>query len=293
VISREELEAAHCWENDDAVPRRPDMTAYRRMLRLRQARWREEHGHPVGSQPIAPKPGQKARPAGARMPLEYARETGANFVTDTARAAARHRTSYVEKHQSFDHQRWWADLLSAPALAVNLFAEADAGALWGGSAYETRYAYSPGRFDPAYLDSLRSFDAAFLGVGEVVAVQVNYHEYARMAIPKPAEHLARRRREVVKRSGAFALGAVDVLERRSDLCLVWLEHLLLLSMLQHSSGAWAWGRYVVVYPEANFDLAGMCARYRELLADDSTFDTMTIEQLPMPAAVRERYLARR
>jgi hypothetical protein len=64
-------------------------------------------------------------------------------------------------------------------------------------------------------------------------------------------------------------------------------------MLQHPSGVWARGRYVVVHPETNSDLAGMCARYRELLADDSTFDTMTMEQLPMPDAVRDRYLAER
>jgi hypothetical protein len=85
---------------------------------------------------------------------------------------------------------------------------------------------------------------------------------------------------------------------RSDLPVLWLEHLLLLSMLQHASGSWSWGRYVVVHPEANEDVAGMCARYRELLADDSTFATMTLEELlgagALPAktaaALRERYL---
>ena len=28
--SRQELEAAHCWENDDRVPGRPAMTEFRR-----------------------------------------------------------------------------------------------------------------------------------------------------------------------------------------------------------------------------------------------------------------------
>jgi hypothetical protein len=79
---------------------------------------------------------------------------------------------------------------------------------------------------------------------------------------------------------------------------MWLEHLLLHSMLQHESGAWTWGRYVVVHPADNPDLADGCARYRELLADDSTFASMRLEGLlgakALPArttsALRERYL---
>jgi hypothetical protein len=81
---------------------------------------------------------------------------------------------------------------------------------------------------------------------------------------------------------------------------MWLEHLLLLSMLQHPDGAWRWGRYVVVHPAGNSDLAGACARYRTLLADDSTFSSLTLEELLRSGglsrktanALRERYLPR-
>jgi hypothetical protein len=79
---------------------------------------------------------------------------------------------------------------------------------------------------------------------------------------------------------------------------MWLEHLLLLSMLQHESGVWTWGRYVVVHPAGNTDVADAEARYRDLLADDATYATMTVEALlgtrALPAAttraLRERYL---
>ena len=47
--------------------------------------------------------------------------------------------------------------------------------------------------------------------------------------------------EVAERSGAFRRGATDALEERSDSAVMWLEHLLLLSMLQHPSGAWSVG----------------------------------------------------
>jgi hypothetical protein len=101
ALSQQELEAVHSWEADDRVPGRPELTAFRRQLRHHQSRWLESKGHPIGSQPIAPKPGGAARLVGSRLPLAYARETGANFLTPGALDAARARTSMIEPHQSF------------------------------------------------------------------------------------------------------------------------------------------------------------------------------------------------
>jgi hypothetical protein len=310
--SREELEAAHCWEADDHVPGRPAMTAFRRKLRYHQAVWREANGHPIGSQPIAPREGKPSRPVGSRLPLDYARETGATFLTAGALDAARARTSFVEPHQSFDHQRLWAELLWSATLAFNLFGDLAADlaladravhAWWPdapGTVSEIRFAHSPGRFDPAYLGSLRAFDAAFVldlddGTHAIVAVDIEYHEQARSAIRKPiglTRHL-----EVAERSGAFESGTVEAVDR-TDLLVMSLEHLLLLSMLQHESGAWTWGRYVVLHPAGNTDFADACGRYRALLVDRSTFGSATLELLldagvlrpRTVAALRERYL---
>lgn len=303
-MSRPELEAAHCWEAEDRVPGRPEMTEFRRCLRLHQARWREAHGHPIGSQPIVPKPGKETRPVGSRLPLDYARDTGANFLTSSALAAARARTAQVEPRQSFDHQRLWADLLWSPALGLNLFGDVDGDRFvthwWPdapGRVREIRFVHSPGWLDPAYLGSLRAFDAAFvLDGGGIVAVDVKYHERAKPETPKP-ENLGRYL-QVAERSGAFAPGTAESLAGRSALAVMWLEHLLLLSMPQHESGAWSWGRYVVVHPAGNTDIAGLCARYRALLEDDSTFMSITLEELldagvharATAAALRERYV---
>ena len=46
-----ELEAAFCLDRNDEIPSRPAMAAFRQRTRLHQARWREAHGHPIGSQP--------------------------------------------------------------------------------------------------------------------------------------------------------------------------------------------------------------------------------------------------
>jgi hypothetical protein len=79
---------------------------------------------------------------------------------------------------------------------------------------------------------------------------------------------------------------------------MWLEHLLLLSMLQHVSGAWSWGRYVVIHPAGNSDFGDGCTRYRDLLVDDSTYSSATVEKLldadvlapDTAGALRDRYL---
>ena len=311
--SRKELETAHCWEADDRVPGRPEMTDFRRRLRYEQGRWRESKRHPIGSQPIVPREGTLSRRVGSRLPLRYAKETGANFLTAGALDAARARTSIIEPHQSFDHQRLWSDLLWSPTMAFNLFGDlaADLGLadravhVWWpdapGTVFEVRFAHSPGRFDPAYLNSLREFDVAFmLDLGDrtqgIVAVDTKYHERTKPETPKPSN--LRRYLEVAERSGVFEPGATDKVKGRSELAVMWLEHLLLLSMLQHVSGTWSWGRYVVVYPADNSDFAGACARYRALLVDQSTFASVTVEELldagalpaPTVAAFRDRYI---
>jgi hypothetical protein len=312
--TREELEAAFCWEADDAIPGRPAMSAFRRRARYQQARWRQAQGHPIGTQPIVPKPvDTRVRPVGSRLPLDRARETGANFVSAAALDAVRARTSFIEPRQSIDHQRLWADLLSSAALSFNLFGDLAADldladrAVHGwfpdapGRVSEIRFAHSPGWFDPAYLNSLRSFAAMFVldlddGSRGLIGVETMYHERNKPETPRPDNQA--RYREVARRANVFVPGAIDALTKRGDLCVMWIEHLLLFAMLQHPTDNSTWGRFVVVHPAANVDLVDACSRYRALLADDTTFATMTLEHVldttPLAgsniAALRDRYL---
>ncbi len=314
TITSEALHAASCWEADDQIASRPAMTEFRRSARYHQAIWRESHHLPIGTQPIAPKHGDaRVRWVGSRLPVDYALRTGGNFVAPAALAAVTARLARVEPHQSIDRQRLWADLLSSQALAFNLFGDlaadfdlADTAVhSWfpdtPGHVCDVLFAHSPGRLNPAYINSLRDFTCAFVlqlddGTRGILSIDVKYHERTKAETPRP-ENLTRYI-EVAQRSGKFTEGAIDVLAARGDLCVMWLEHVLQFSMLQHPSRAWSWCRYAVLYPRGNFDIADVTRRYRSMLIDDTTFATITLEQVldsdALPAststALRDRYL---
>jgi hypothetical protein len=289
--SREELEAAHCWEADDRVPGDPELTAWRRAVRLHHARWREAHGLPIGSQPMRPRPGAPARPVGSRLELSYAEETHAAFLTPAARAVASERLALVEPHQTLDRQRLVADLLWPLGLAVNLFGDLAADLTLAdravhrwfpdapGRVAAIRLAHSPGRLDPSYVNSLVAFDVAVVldlgdGTTGLIALDVRYQQPLKREEPKPAN--LPRYREVHERSSAFGSGALDAVVG-TPLTETWLEHLLLHSMLQHPTASVRWGRYVVVHPEANTDVASWCRRYEGALDDRTTFAAATLE----------------
>ena len=310
MVSRTELEAEHCWLDHDEVPRDPWMTEFRRRVRHHHARWRHDNGFPIGTHRV--RPGTEPRLIGSQLDVEFARETGASFLTTRARNVAHARAELVEPHQIFNQQSFWADLLSSEALAVNLFGDLASDldratravqAWWPGTpgrVTEVRFAHSPGRLDPTYSNSRRSFDALFVlelpdGSNGALAVDVTYRELIERKGVKAA-HLPRFI-DIHDRSGAFTPDTADRLHR-SRLAMVWLEHLLLLSMLQHESGRWTWGRYAMVHPAANTNVAGAIDAYRDVLRDDRTFAASTIEELlaakvlapKTGAALRRRYV---
>ena len=124
------------------------------------------------------------------------------------------------------------------------------------------------------------------GTRGIIAVDTKYHERIKRERPKPSRLW--RYHEVHERSGAFAPGAIDAVDG-TELLVTWLEHLLLLSMLQHEQDPWTWGRYVVVHPAGNTDYAEATARYQDLLVDRSPFASTTLEQLL--AETRKRSVA--
>ena len=288
--TQQELEAAFCWEREDEVPGRQEMTTFRRRYRLHQAMWRERHGHPIGSQPIAPE-GKPFRPVGSRLPLDYARETGANFVTPGALAAVRQRTAVVEPNREHRPSTRLGRPTWLPSVAFNLFGELAADAGLADSAVQTwwpdvpgrvvdvRFAHSPGWLGsrvPEQPPSVRHCSSPSED-GRPGAVDVKYHERAKGGKCPSLRNLERYVEVAEQARRIFMPGAIDELQEcRSLQCPMWLEHLLLhLDAPAGESGSWTWGSAITssFTPSDNSAVADLHAsRYRELLLlDDSTF----------------------
>lgn len=283
-INKEELERRHVWEASDRVPNDEDMTAFRRLARLQQAKWRESKGYPIGT--------FKGHELGSR--LEDPDDEGRNFLSDHIREAVKHRLSAKEDHQQLDPARLQTNMLSSMPLCFNLFGE-----LWDRPAEATKalhawlgdaegeverlhFEWSPARLDPDYLGNRTAFDAAFLlrhrdGSRGVVGVETKYHEVANKE-EAPGPNRLPRYEEVTESSGIFRPDWRDKLVG-TNLQQIWLDHLLVLAMLQHSSGEWSWGRYLLVRPAGNSSFRDLAQEYRELLTNSETFVELTIEDL--------------
>ena len=302
----------NCWFSSDSAPHDPETTAWKRSARLYQAEWRKDRGYAIGAKPY--RGGVKATPIGSRIALEFARKSGSNFLTPRVLSAVRYRLDHRERGETLDEERLWADLLSSMPMCFNLFGDLHndpkaatraAAALWPDAPTgraSVRFEFSPGHGDPEFLGNHSAFDAAFEidmenAGSAIVGIETKYHEHAKpAAAPKPVR-LARYE-EVTERSGVFISGWRDRLIG-TELQQIWLDHLLVLSMLQHPSERWSWGRFVLVYPGDNPSFARTAAEYQAVLRDTPTFESRTVESLldvagafdeATVASFRERYL---
>jgi hypothetical protein len=171
-----------------------------------------------------------------------------------------------------------------------------------GKVQAVHFEWSPKRLTPCqFLENRSAFDVAFemdIGKGElgIIGIETKYHEHCKAEKP-PSENRLRRYTEVTNKSLAFAPGAIKMFVG-TELQQIWLDHLLALSMLQHSSRKWTWAKFVLVHPAKNPSYANAAKAYSKLLADRSTFEVHTLESLlesksfPKDAATKfqERYL---
>ncbi len=312
-VTAAELAEQHCAFDLDCVAGRPDVTDFKKRARWQQAWWRQLNSLPLGAHSSGEP--RTVKPNGSKIEESAARSTGGNFLSAAIRSAVEYRLAHPQPNQMLREQRLRADLLSSMPMCFNLFGElqessarlaAAVDQLWPdhpGEGVEVRFEWSPGRLDPQYLNNKSAFDVAFLlDLGDqqrgVIGVETKYHEDIKSeAVPDPKTRLPRYL-AVTETAGIFHDGWQAAVVG-TDLQQLWLDHLLVLSMLQHPEAGWAWGRFVVAYPTANPSVRGAAHRYRELLSDADTFQIATIEELldahilqtpATEAAFRERYL---
>jgi hypothetical protein len=312
--SREELIARRVLEGVDRVPGDRETTAFKQRARLHQALWREAQGLPEGTEPTRPRAGAPTRPIGSRLEINFAFETGANFLSDGARAAAQHRVGNPEPKQALSPDRLYADLLSSMPMCFNLFGplwadrELAAKAIAGwwpdapGRLSAIRFEWSPGRqLRGRYLENRTACDVAFEvataeGARGVVGVETKYHEHCK-AGASPSPERVKRYLEVVGTCGVFKQGAIDAI-LGTRLQQIFLDHLLVLSFLHDGTRPYQWAKFVLVHPSRNPSFANAARDYAAWLSDSSTFEVRTLESflegdaLPPEAvsAFRTRYL---
>lgn len=290
-IDRAELEPMGCWFPADDVDKNGPMTWFKRRARLHHARWREANGHPMGSQKVK----GATRRVGTRLESGYAKQTMANFLSPGVRQAVIDRVRKKEPLQTLNSDLLYADLLSSLPLSFNLFgelamdprrAQAAVRAWWpqaDATNVSLKLQHSPGRMDPRYLNDRTAFDGAIYYETPakrrgVIGIVTKYAEHASKEKAPTSERLARYE-EVTRKSKVFRAGWNDVLVG-SDLQSIWLDHLLVLVMLQgRGSARYSEGRLVLVVPEGNVSFLSAAERYSAVLEDQSTFEVRKFEEL--------------
>jgi len=260
---------------------------FRRRARILQSMWREERGYPCGT--------HRGRPLGSRLPMPWAEDNLANYITPTIRDVVREEVLCDDgSGRLFGRPRIFNDLLSSQPLCFNLFGELlrdlhmcslvlrdlTDGRIERVTAL--RFEHSPGRGDEAYTGDGSAFDVyiEYVGPGGTsgfCGIEVKYHEDLRGTAAKHRE----RYEEIAGEMDCFEPAARAEL-RHMPLQQLWRDHLLAGSILGRDS--FDDGFFVLLHPAANPYCADAARCYRRCITSENTFDAWTLEELT--AAIR-------
>lgn len=222
--------------------------------------------------------------------MPFAKESLANYLTDTIRAVV--RAEVIDPVKSTDKlyrkPRIFNDLLSSQPLCFNLFGEMQqdldlasrvfAVLLGDAELHVTgiEFEYSPGRGDHRFTADRSAFDVFVTYTSQLgrsfLGIEV---KYAGGLGGVPARHRPRYD-EVADAMGVFSPA------RRAKLKLppleqFWRDHLLAGSLLLDKASLFGRGAFAVVSPERNTVVATALKDYALCLGDSSTFRTWTLE----------------
>ncbi len=260
-----------------------DKITFQKRARLLQSIWREEQGY---------KPSEShGKTRGATLEMPWAKETLANYLTDTIREVVRAEVLNPTRSAGklYGQPRIFNNLLSSQPLCFNLFGELQrdlglATQVFGelsdgrvGRVVGIDFEYSPGRGDMRLTGDSSAFDVFVRfrtpdGEPGFVGIEVKYHESLR---DQPAR-LTARHEEIARGMGCFHAEALERVKGRS-LEQIWRDHLLAGAMLQNCG--FGDGFFVFLAPEANAFCTEAVADYRQCLRDDRTFVSWTLEDV--------------
>ena len=98
-----------------------DKSVFQRSARILQSMWRAEQGFEMGQ--VSNR--DRARPIGSRLPMPWAQESLANYLTENIRGVVRSEVldPVKSKGKLYGKPRIFNDLLSSQPLCFNLFGE--------------------------------------------------------------------------------------------------------------------------------------------------------------------------
>lgn len=265
---------------------RTDLSEFQRRARVLQSMWRQEHNIPCGEH-LGP---SGARSLGSRLPMPWAQETLANFLSKSVRDIV--RTEVCDPVRSagklYGKPRIFNDLLSSQPLCFNLFGEltcnlplasALVSHLSNGRFSEVTsisFEFSPGRGDCRYLNDGSAFDVflrcrtASDGVG-FIGIEVKYHEN----LAGTAGTHKDRYDEVADRMGCFASDSTSL--KSSPLQQIWRDHLL--AGITRIEDGYSDALFVILYPWDNPHVSAALSDYRMQLLNSDSFAAWTIEDV--------------
>jgi hypothetical protein len=260
-----------------------DKNKFQRKARILQSLWREEKGYPMGM--------YRSRPLGSSLEMPWARDTLANFFTDTIRDVVKAEvlSSRHDKQKLYGKPRIFNNLLSSQPLCFNLFGEPSRdlklmssviSALTNGRFTEVtniEFEYSPGRSDNRYTGDRSAFDvfircktqskkSAFLGI------EVKYHEN----LQDEARDHRLRYDEIASEMNCFHNSCREKLKKK-PLQQIWRDHLL--AGITQIVDDYADGMFIVLYPSSNNYCANAVSEYQKCLTNDTVFTSWTLEQI--------------
>ena len=258
-----------------------DRSAFASNARLLQSMWRTEKGF-------------ECKKYGNYLKLDFAIESGANFLTKEIFELVKHEVA--NKHidrKVIQEPRIWNNLLSSQPLAFNLFGELklDLGlaTLVFRDLYPERqidnvtaieFEYSPGRGNIKYTGDSSAFDV-FIEYENIQHEQCFFGievKYAEDLNDAPAEHKDIYT-TIAEKSGVFEMTNLPRLKAK-PLQQIWRDHLLALSLFI-TNDDYAVGDFIYLYPSGNLNCEVGVEAYKTTLYElgETYFKPLTMEKM--------------
>jgi len=258
-----------------------DKTDFTSNARLLQSIWRTENGFEFDKY-------------GNFLKLDFAKETGANFLTSGIFEIVKFEVNnkYIDG-KVIQEPRIWNNLLSSQPLAFNLFGELKINKELATTIFKKLYPernlknvtaiefeYSPGRKNPKYTGDSSAFDVFIEYETEkekkgFFGIEVKYAEDLH---DEPSTH-KKTYETISSESGIFEMSNINRLKEK-PIQQIWRDHLLTLSLFI-TNNDYEIGDFIYLYPMENMNCKSGIEKYKSTFKEsiETYFKPLTIEKL--------------